>query len=145
MPVFHVPNDALHPLSRTFIYHLCLYSMFLTIHYILITYLSARDRALASCCCSTSQPSFNFVNPAQRWPQTSIERAPSGNKIISLKQETYFHGAQPFLRWSKKFSKFQRLQRFITVLQTACQLSLSWARLIWSKPATIQKTSKYDL
>ena len=61
-----VPHNSLHPLSFTFIYHLCQCSMFLTIHYIPITYLSARDRALASCCCSTSQPSFDFVNPAQR-------------------------------------------------------------------------------
>jgi len=66
MPVFRVPHDSLHPLSCTFIYHLCQCSVFLTIHYILLPYLSARDRALASCCCSTSQPSFDLVNPAQR-------------------------------------------------------------------------------
>jgi hypothetical protein len=45
-----------------------------------VTHLSARDRALASCCC-TSHPSFDFVKPAQRWPHTSIERAPSGKEI----------------------------------------------------------------
>lgn len=47
MPMFHVPHNSIHS-------------------YILITYLSAKDRALASCCCSTSQPSFDLVNPAQR-------------------------------------------------------------------------------
>lgn len=45
-----------------------------------LTHLSARDWALASCCW-TSHPSFDFVKPAQRWPHTSIERAPSGKKI----------------------------------------------------------------
>ena len=107
MPVFRVPHNSIRPLSLTFIYHLCQCSMLLTIQHILITYLSAKDRALASCCCSTSQPSFDLVNPAQRWPQTSIERAPSGNKIKSLKQEMYFHGTQPFLSSSTNSPNFK--------------------------------------
>lgn len=51
---------------------------------------SANERALASCCCSTSQFPRPRLKPAERWPHTSMDRAPSVEQYRSYMFNTHF-------------------------------------------------------